>query len=153
MTSAFAPFRPRRGRAVALGFVVASLVVFGGLALALPGTGYQGWSLGDSLLLAGFGVVLALALWRFAALRAVPSAEGLVVRNVLLTRHVAWDDVVGVRFGGGDAWVWLDLADGDDLAVMAVQRSDGEHARAEAGRLVALVQSRGGTAARPGARP
>ncbi len=145
----FAPFRPRRGRAVALGFVVASVVIFGGLSLALLATGYQGWSGLDSVLLLGFGLVLAAVLWRFAAIGATPSREGLVVRNVLITRSVAWSEVDGVRFGGGDAWAWLELADGDTLAVMAVQRSDGELARVEAGRLAALVQSRGGTAPRP----
>ena len=145
----FSPFRPRRGRAVALGFVVASVVVFGALALALLASGYQGWSAVDSLLLLGFGVLLAAVLWRFAALVATPSRDGIVVRNVLLTRRVAWSEVERVRFGGGDAWAWLELADGDSLAVMAVQRSDGDLGRAEAGRLAALVQSRGGSAPRP----
>lgn len=148
----FAPFRPRRGRAVALGFVLASFVVFGVLAFALFAAGYRGWSGTDSALLLGFGGALAAVLWRFAAISAIPSREGVVVRNVLLTRHVAWTEVERVRFGGGDAWAWLELADGDTLAVMAVQRSDGEFARAEAGRLAALVQSRGGSAPRPRGR-
>jgi CTP:molybdopterin cytidylyltransferase MocA len=140
----FATFRPRRGRRVAWAFAVGSLAVFGLLALLLPATRYQGWSVGDSLLLAGFGVLVALAMWRFARMRAVPSRSGLVVRNVLLTREVAWAEVAGVRFAGGDAWAWLDLDDGDQLAVMAIQRSDGAFARTEAARLAALVQARGG---------
>ena len=75
------------------------------------------------------------------ALRAVPSPTGLVVRNVLLTRTVTWDEVSRVRFAGGDPWVVLDLADGEQLAVMAVQKSDGPIARSEGSRLAALVQA------------
>lgn len=139
----FAPFVPRRGRRTALGFTVGSLVVFGVLALALPATGYRGWSVGDSLLIAGFGVLMALVMWRFAAIRALPSREGIVVRNVAVTRRLTWGEIESVRFAGGDAWAWLDLTDGDQLAVMAIQRSDGARALAEASRLAALVQALG----------
>ena len=141
MTNPYAPFVPRRGRQVALGFAVASVLLFTALAVVIPTTGMRGWALTDSLLMLGFGVLIAAAMWRFAALRAVPSASGLVVRNVLLSRTLAWDDVARVRFAGGDPWVVLDLTDGDQLAVMAVQKADGEFGRAQAQRLVALVQA------------
>jgi hypothetical protein len=137
----YAPFVPRRGRQVALGFGVASLLLFGVLALVVPSTGLPGWSALDSWLLFGFGVLVAAAMWRFAALRAIPSPGGLVVRNVLLTRTVAWGQITRVRFAGGDPWVVLDLSDGEQLAVMAVQKSDGGFARAESRRLAALVQA------------
>jgi hypothetical protein len=42
--------------------------------------------------------------------------------------------------------VQLDLDDGDTLAVMGVQRSDGERARQEARRLATLVAARQRTA-------
>ncbi|GAB3674938.1 PH domain-containing protein [Angustibacter aerolatus] len=135
----YAVLRPRRGRAVAIGIAVASLVVFGGLALVLPATG--DWSAVDSALLAGFGLLLVAMMWRFATLRADPSPSGLVVRNVLVTTTVRWAQIERVRFGGGDPWVLLDLDDGVELAVMAVQKADGEHGRREAGRLAALVQA------------
>jgi hypothetical protein len=106
----------------------------------MPSTGYQGWSAGDSLLVLGFGVLVAVAMWRFARIRAVPDQHGILVRNVLLTRELRWSEISAVRFAGGDAWAWLDLADGDEVAVMAIQRSDGVFARAEASRLAALVQ-------------
>ncbi|KQX66678.1 PH domain-containing protein [Angustibacter sp. Root456] len=139
----FGPFVPRRGRRVATGFAVGALVVFGVLAMALPATGYRGWSVGDSLLMAGFGVLVAVVMWRFAAIRAVPSREGLVVRNVAVTRRLTWAEIEAVRFANGDAWAWLDLVDGDQVAVMAIQRSDGARALAEASRLAALVQGLG----------
>lgn len=147
----FAAFVPRRGRRVAFAFAVAAVVVFTALALLLPATGYAGWSAGDSLLIAVFGLLIAFVMWRFAAIRALPSREGIVVRNVALTRRLRWDQIERVRFGGGDAWAWLDLDDGDQVAVMAVQRSDGAFAREQASRLIALVQARGGTRPRPDA--
>ena len=136
----YAAFRPRRGRAVAWVVAMAALLAFGVLALVMPSTGYAGWSDGDSLLVFGFGVLIAAAMSRFAGLRADPDPSGIVVRNVLLTRRLSWSEVSSVRFAGGDAWAWLDLEDGDEVAVMAIQRSDGEYGRAEASRLAALVQ-------------
>jgi hypothetical protein len=142
--AAYAPFRPRRGRVVAWAVVVATLVVFGAMAAFLPFAGYDGWTAWDSLGLAVFGLLVAAVVARFARISAVPGPDGVLVRNVLLSRHLAWDEVERVRFGGGDAWLWLELRDGDELAVMAIQRSDGEHARREASRLVTLLEvSRG----------
>ena len=137
----YAVLRPRRGRAVAIGFGIGSLVLFGAVAVLITGTGIRGWAVTDSLLMFGLGVLIALMMWRFAALRAVPSPSGLEVRNVLLTRRITWDEDEAVRFSGGDPWVLLDLTDGDQLAVMAVQRADGPYGRAEASRLAALVEA------------
>ena len=145
----YAVLRPRRGRAVAIGFGIGSLVLFGGIAVLVQRAGVRGWGLTDSLLMFGVGVLIALMMWRFAALRAVPSPSGLEVRNVLLTRRITWDEVEAVRFSGGDPWVLLDLTDGDQLAVMAVQRADGPYGRAEASRLAALVEAGRRQADRP----
>ena len=41
---------------------------------------------GRPLLVAGLGVLIALACWRYATIRAVPSLDGLVVRNLVVTR-------------------------------------------------------------------
>jgi hypothetical protein len=145
---AFAPFVPRRGRRVAWAFAVGSVVVFSVMGLLLDTAGYGGWSTPDTLLAVAFGVLVGFVMWRFAAIRALPSREGIVVRNVALTRRLRWDEIEGVRFGGGEAWAWLDLDDGDQVAVMAIQRSDGAFGREEASRLAALVQARGGARSR-----
>lgn len=137
----YAVMRPRRGRAMAIGAGVGSLVLFAFVAVLIGRAGVEGWGLTDSLLMFGVGVLIALLMWRFAALRAVPSPSGLEVRNVLLTRRIGWDEVERVRFAGGDPWVLLDLTDGDQLAVMAVQRADGPYGQAEASRLAALVEA------------
>ena len=140
--SAYRPFVPVRGRRVALATAVVSVVMFGVLAVVVPAAYQPGGSLPDSLALFGFGVAVAALMWRYASLRAVPSERGLLVRNLASTRSLEWAEIVAVRFSGGDPWVTLDLDDGETLAVMAIQKADGAHARAEAGRLAALVQAR-----------
>jgi hypothetical protein len=90
-----------------------------------------------------FGLLGATIAWRFGAVRAVPDRTGLTVVNYATRRRLAWAEIVTVRFGPNDPWVHLDLADGDVLAVMGIQRADGEHGMAEARRLVALIAELG----------
>lgn len=141
---ALRPFRSRRGRLVATVMAILALVIFGGIAVLLPtNAGLTTWNGGDRLLVAGMGVLIALVCWRYATIRAVPSAQGLVVRNLVVTRRVVWAQVVDVEFGGGAPWVTLELDDTDTLAVMAIQRADGAVAMAEAQRLAGLVRDLG----------
>jgi len=86
------------------------------------------------------GLVLAAAMWRFASIRAVPSARGLVIRNLITTRTLEWAQIIRVQFGGGAPWVSVDLDDTDTVAIMAIQKADGAFGQAEAARLSALVQ-------------
>ncbi len=138
----YAVFRPRRGRRVALTMAVLSLLIFTGGALSLPLVDplNGGWSVLDRLLLALCGVAVAALLWRFASIRAVPSTQGLVIRNLIITRKIEWAQIVRVQFGGGAPWVSVDLDDTDIVAVMAIQKADAAFGRAEAARLTALVQ-------------
>ena len=131
----YLPFRPQRGPLVAT--VLAVAVGVGAVVLALFTPGRLVW--GDRLgfLLVGAGIVWFLVAQ--ARVRAVPTPDGLAVRNLATRRQLAWAEVVDVRFGGGRPWVQLDLSDGDTLAVMAVQRADGVRADAEARRLATLV--------------
>jgi hypothetical protein len=134
-----APFRARRGRVVGWTAAVLQAVALVAVAVILPGSGPHpvGWY--DR---AGFLVVAALIGWflsRLAQVSATPSEEGLVVRNLLITRRLEWAQIVSLRFGGGDPWVTLDLSDGDTLAVMAIQRADGAGAVRQARRLATLL--------------
>lgn len=141
---AFAPFRPRRGRVVALAVVWGSLILFGVLAVLLPNVAGQAvWGVADRVMFFAIGVAIALLAWRYASIRAVPSREGLVVRNLIVTRRLEWTQIVSVSFGGGAPWVSIDLDDLDTVAVMAIQRSDGAFAEREASRLAALIQALG----------
>lgn len=137
----YAVFRPRRGRRVAQALSMLSVVVFSGVALSVPWADPQigGQTAVDQILLVLFGLAMAAALWRFASIRATPSPGGLVVRNLITTRSLSWPEVVRVQFGSGAPWVSVDLDDTDCVAVMAIQRADGDIGRAEAARLSALV--------------
>jgi hypothetical protein len=121
----------------------ATLVVCAASALLL-GRARQ-WGPADQLALVALGAAIAAFLLRYATIRAVPDARGLTVRNLVVTRRVAWADVVEVRFPDGAPWVSLELTDDDELAVMAIQRADGAAGRAEAHRLAALVAARRGS--------
>ena len=87
-----------------------------------------GWTILDRLTLVLIGVAIAVLMWRYASIRAVPTRQGLVVRNLFTTRRLAWPQIVRVQFGGGAPWVTLDLDDTDTVAVMAIQKADGASA-------------------------
>jgi hypothetical protein len=120
---------------------VLSLLIFVGGAISLPQDPlFGGWGVLDRLLLVSCGAAVSALLWRYATIRAVPSTQGLVIRNLVTTRKLEWAQIVGVLFGGGAPWVSVDLDDTDTVAVMAIQKADGAFGRAEAARLSALVQ-------------
>jgi hypothetical protein len=133
------PFRPVRGRRVAIVAGIAQAVVLGYVAVAMSSTGPVAAHWWDRLGMVLVGAAIGAMLWRFARLAAFPDDAGLVVRNLSADRRLAWAEIVHVRFGDGDPWVTLDLADGETIAVMAVQRADGPRARPEARRLATLV--------------
>lgn len=139
----YAVFRPRRGRLVAILTAAGTVLVFLGLALVLPRgeSSVEHWGVGDRVAIALFGVAIATFLLRYARIRAVPTPSGLVVQNLMTRRRLEWPQIVRVQFASGAPWVSLELDDTDTVAVMAIQRSDGPWARAEASRLSALVQA------------
>ena len=101
---------------------------------------------GDQAGIALLGLAVTWFCWRQASVSARPDETGITVRNLVVSRRIAWAEVVSVRFGGGRPWVQLDLADGDTLAVMGIQRADGARAEAEARRLATLVELHSRTA-------
>lgn len=134
MASPYRTFRPRAARVVTLVLGVAVIVLTGLLIVMMPGL-----NTGDQV---GFALVALLIVWfcwRQATVQARVDADGVTVRNLVYTRRLEWAEIVSVRFGSGRPWVQLDLADGDTLAVMGIQRADGAYADAEARRLSTLV--------------
>ena len=118
---------------------VLSVVLFTVLALLVAGVDDGGWVVADRVMMAVLGVGLALVLWRWAAIKAVPDESGLTVQNLIERRRIAWEEIDDVTFDEGDPWASLHLKDTDTIAVMAIQRSDGASSRAEAQRLADLV--------------
>ena len=109
-----------RGRRAA--FVAAAAVFLGAIALgaALPAP----FKTGDKIGVACVGVPVAIVLLLLARPSITASADGLVVRNLVGTRRLAWAEVVSVRLGPDDSWASLDVSDGTSLAVMALQTMD-----------------------------
>ncbi|MDT0166180.1 PH domain-containing protein [Actinotalea sp. AC32] len=142
----YRPFRPRSARVVS---TVAAWSFAGAMVLlgvVVPREAAVASPLLDRLAFVVLGLAGAWFLLRHAGVRADPDTDGLVVRNLVVTRRVTWAEVVSVRFGHGRPWVQLDLADGTTLAVMGIQRSDGARAVREARRLATLVARHSGTA-------
>jgi hypothetical protein len=136
----YLPFRPRAARVVCWVLAVLVLAMMLTIAVRLPQAATLGRAaIPDRIGIAAFGVLVAWFLLRQAGVRADPDPDGLIVRNLLLTRRVSWAEIVSVRFGQGRPWVQLDLADGDTLAVMGIQRADGARADGEARRMATLV--------------
>ncbi len=133
-----APFRPRRGRILPLVMAGIAVAVCTVVAIGMGAGGV--WQVGDQLALVGLGLALAAFLGRYASIKAVPDGVGLTVRNLMLTRTVSWDEILEVRFPDGAPWVTLELDDTDEVAVMAIQRADGQLARDEALRLARIVE-------------
>lgn len=145
----WAPFRPRRARKVA--YVLAIMVVVAIAALFFfvrPNAGTE-ITAADYMIVILFGAFLLGVLWRQESVSAIPDQDGLVVRNLLSTRRVDWAEIVSVRFSPDRPWARLDLTDGDELSVMAIQAADGPRARGEAQRLATLVE-RYGSGIEPG---
>lgn len=133
-------FRPRLARYVSVVLAIASLVSLVGLAVLLPGAGPGAARVPDRLGIALVGAAITWFLLRQASVRAVADSTGLAVRNLVFNRQVDWAEIVSVRFGEGRPWVQLDLSDGDTLAVMGIQRSDGARAVASARLLATLLE-------------
>ncbi|MDO5501755.1 MAG: PH domain-containing protein [Actinomycetia bacterium] len=150
----YKPFVPRRGRAVAGGMAITAVVLFSVFALTVAGPGDGGrFGVGDRIMMVVLGLVIGGFLWRYVAIKAVPDEQGLAIRNLILSRRVEWTEVEAVRFHGGAAWPVLALTDGDEVAVMAVQKADGGSARDEATRLANLVKRGGGGRVDPDVTP
>ncbi|MCL1870465.1 MAG: PH domain-containing protein [Promicromonosporaceae bacterium] len=137
----FRVFRPLWALVVA--WVVAVLAVGGSLFVGLTGDAALTSTPANVWSFVVFAVLVALLLWRLGGVHARPSASGLVVRNLFVTRRLAWPQILAVRMTVDDPWVVLDLADGTTLPVMAIQRADGERGMREARRLLGLVRSLG----------
>lgn len=132
-------FRPRLARMAGhvLGAVVLTAMTI--VAIVIPGE----FALSARATMVLLGVAIFVFCWREATVRVVASEDSLEVRNLFSSRTLEWPEVIAVSFPEGDAWAHLDLADGDTLATMALQRADGADGIASARRLSALVRERG----------
>ena len=139
-------FRPRRARLVIYPCVAVVLIALVGGAVLAPSEGASGWGLGSRLALVAVAVAVAYFLHRLADVRVIADEAGVSVVNIVHSRRLEWAEVVGVRLLRDDAWMMLDLSDGESMAAMGVQKADGAYAQEQAGRFARMVAERTRTA-------
>ena len=129
--------RPARARVIVYCCAVAVLVTMIGLAIILPS---PEWGFGSRIGVVGVGLAAGWLLHRLADVRVETAPGGVHVVNVVSSRRLAWAEIVGVRLSRDDAWMVLDLAEGQALSAMGVQHSEGERGQRQARQFAALVQ-------------
>lgn len=122
--------RPVRLRRVAVAVAAAVVVMFAVVALLLGNTASEGVAFGpgDQVAMLVLGLLVAAGVLLIARPTVIADLDGLRVRNILATTDVPWEIVREVAFRDGSPWALLELADDDQLAVLAVQASDGPRA-------------------------
>lgn len=128
-------FRPVRASVVAL--VIGAAMLIGGVAMAI--TLPERYGPIDRVMCVGIAAGTAALMSRYATMHARAGESGLWVRNIGPGELVPWEEIAAVRFSEGMPWVRIDLTDGTDMAVMAIQRADGTRSLDEAQRLADLV--------------
>ena len=111
----------------------AGVVVFGALlvvALTLPSssTGVVKFGVVDQVAIGGLGLILGVGIALLGRSRVDADADGIRVRNVVMTRELGWRSIRAVRFDRKSSWASLLLENGDETALLAVQAVDREHA-------------------------
>ncbi|KZB80761.1 PH domain-containing protein [Amycolatopsis regifaucium] len=121
--------RPRRALVMCSVLAVILLATFVVVAVLLRGsdTGVI-FQPSDQVAMIGIGVLLAAGTMLFAMARVKADADGIEVRNVLMTKRFAWSEVLSVSFPDGASWARLELPDDEYYSVMAVQAVDRERA-------------------------
>lgn len=132
-------WRPLLGRLVAR-------VLFPVVLALWVGLGYVMWSsvrASDLMLFGVFGVIVLTVLYLVGRPRLSADERGLTVVNVFRRHELDWAEVLGASMAEGEPWPTLDLSDGDTLATMGIQASDGNRAHRNLAELQVLVADRG----------
>jgi len=132
--------RPVRLRRVAVGAAVVVVALFAVIAALLGQTTSEGvvFGPGDQVAMVLLGLLVAGCLLLLGRPTVTADLEGVRVRNVFTTKDVPWEVVRAVSFPDGSPWAVLDLADDDQISVLAVQATDGQRAVAAVRALRAL---------------
>jgi hypothetical protein len=112
----------------AVGAVVFGAMLVVALTLTSSSTGVVQFGVVDQVAIAGLGLILGAGIALLGRSRVDADADGIRVRNVVLSRDLPWQSVRAVRFDRTSAWASLLLENGDETALLAVQAVDREHA-------------------------
>lgn len=135
--------RPRRLRiaaAIAALVVVAAFIVATAL-LSKRTEGGGTFQRGDQVALLILGALIAAGLLLFTRPLVGVDGDTVVVRNFLASRRLPLAVVVGVRFADGSPWATLELADDEQVSLLAIQAADKQRAVQAVDRLRTVVQA------------
>jgi hypothetical protein len=120
---------PKRIRWVAWVLAVLLFAFFatGALLVYVKSAGFN-FRPADQVAMVVLGLLLAGGALLFTRPRLRAGRGGVEVRATILTRRVAWEDIVAVSFPDGAQFARLDLPDDEYLVVSAIQAVDREHA-------------------------
>ncbi|GAA5173880.1 PH domain-containing protein [Pseudonocardia eucalypti] len=128
-TAAPLVIRPRR--VVWVAWIAAVLLLGAMVAVAVvlrnESTGVY-FRFADQVAMVLLGVFMALGVLSLTLARVRADADGVEVRNLLITRRVPWSAVLAVDFPEGARWARLELPDDEYLPLSAIQLVDGQHA-------------------------
>jgi hypothetical protein len=149
-TAAAVTIRPRVWRIVVWLAAAGMLAGATWVAVTTPPTGAGGAvpvQPIDRVATVGLGVILAGAVLVLARLRVTADDHGIRVRNLVGGYEFAWSSVRQVRFDRNSWWATLELLDGDEVSLLAVQVLDGQHAVAAVRTLRRLHAAHAGSGA------
>lgn len=143
--------RPRRVRWVCAIAATAIFVVFATVSTALTGKTEGGgvFHRGDQIAMVVLGALIAAGIMAFARPRVRADAHGIRIRNVIGGYELPWEVVRAVRFSRHSPWASLELADDDEVTIMAIQAVDKEYALDAVRALRRLLAEHGGATVQP----
>ena len=113
--------------AVAAAVVVVAMA-FVALTLTSSSTGVIVFGAVDQVAIAGLGLVLGAGLLALGRSSVEADAGGIRWRNVAISHELPWTAVRAVRFDRKSPWASLLLSNDDEVALLAVQAVDKQHA-------------------------
>ncbi len=135
-------YRPRKSR---IGAWIGAAISLGGfsalsftLGEATAGGGAVTWV--DQAGMVGLGAIGAGIGLSFLRLRVRADDKGIEVTNVASKRFFPWQLVTAINFTDKMTWATVELADDDEMSIMAIQVSDKERAVAAIKHLRALLE-------------
>lgn len=135
-------YKPRKSR---IGAWIGG-VMFAGAFIALSfslGTRTEGGGTvqpADHVAMIGLGLVGGAVILWFLRLRVRADENGIEVRNFAATHRLPWGVVTGISVPERVQWATLELADDEEIAIMAIQMTDKGRAVAAVKHLRALLE-------------
>lgn len=142
---------PRRLRIIVTVAAISLLAAMAVVAARLPSSsvGVVAFGTVDQAAMLGLGLVMAAAVLFLGRPRVDADEHGVRVRNIATAEDVSWARVKAVRFEAKSSWATLLLRNGDELAVLALQATDGERTVAAVRGLRALLAAYQAANAKP----